>query len=74
MSRIPIGSQEFKASATCQPSRDDSHPLGPSRPGAKHLVIQGPYWKPFWEEKNRWSGQVPGEKGMVRCESLDLPI
>ena len=40
MSRT-IGSQEFEASATCQPSRDDSHPFGPLQAWGKAcLVIQ----------------------------------
>lgn len=57
MSRT-IGSQEFEASATCQPSRDDSHPFGPLQAWGKACLVIQVLSAAF----------LGGKKKMVRCQ------
>ena len=61
MSRT-IGSQEFEASATCQPSRDDSHPFGPLQAWGKACLVIQVLSAAFLGGKKKWSGQVPGKR------------
>lgn len=73
MSRT-IGSQEFEASATCQPSRDDSHPFGPLQAWSKACLVIQVLLAAFLGGKKKMVRSGTREKGMVRCESSDLPV